>query len=108
MPNTAPRKRGRPHKLLAFVVALGEDRDKWNAYLKSVGLPQEKYSNAYQQDAIPAQQNDAWGRRTRPKKQALGETWGHESVTRKDDDLDTARKESAANENTTLPAEWLE
>lgn len=107
MPN-APKKRGRPRKLLAFVVALGEDREKWESYLKSVGLPQEKYSIDFQQDAIPPAQRDARGRRTGPKKEVFGETWGHESVTHNDDALGTLREESATNEAITLTPEWAE
>jgi hypothetical protein len=86
---------------------MGEDSEKFDVYLKSVGLPQEKHSSDFQQDALPAREHDTWGRRTRPTKDVLGESRNHQSFTQQGDELDSLHEESAANESITLSPEWL-
>jgi hypothetical protein len=120
-----PKRRGRPRKLLAWVVVLGEDQAKWGEWFRSAGLPQELRSSkswfsntsgvpkeelssiqVFQQGAVPHEERDASGRKVRPRKVSLGESSKHYSLTQKTDEMLSLHEEAADDESVGLSSEW--
>lgn len=119
------KPRGRPRKLLAWVVALGEDPAKWAEWFRSVGLPQELRSGkswfsetvglpeqeldsikVFQQGAVPHEERDASGKKIRPTKASLGESLKHYSVTQETDAILSLHEEAAYDGRVELSPPW--
>ena len=116
---------GRPRKLLAWVVILGEDQAKWAGWFRTIGLPQELRSSkswfsgtngvpkeelnsikVFQQGAVPHEERDAYGKKVRPRKVSLGESPKHYSLTQKTDEMLSLHEEAAEDESVKLSPEW--
>lgn len=106
MAESQKRRRGRPRKVFAWVLRLGDDQSKWDAWLKSVGNPKELDWNLFQEESLPAREHDIHGRRIRPTKDTFGESADHESITQPEDSLLSVYQQLADNEKMTLPAHW--
>lgn len=108
------KKRGRPRKVLPWVLRLGDDQSKWNVWFRSAGNPIEMPwappdvdVEMRQQKSLPPREHDIYGRRTRPTKDIFGESPDHKSITQPDDPLTSFKQELAVDERIALPAPWL-
>ncbi len=104
----APKnRRGRPRKLMPWVVRFGCDTAKWERWLRSVGNPKELRWDFYQQGSMPAKERDVSGRKIRPTKDLFGESANHRSVTQRTNFLASIQLESALDESVGLSDPWL-
>jgi len=96
------KKRGRPPKMPDFMVRLGEDQDKWNKWLSSMGLPEHSSSTKeILEHRLPDIVNED-GESARPR---IGNRLGDQSLTQPSDSWYALFVKD--NEDVPLPAPWL-
>jgi hypothetical protein len=106
MEKSIGKKRGRPRKPV-LVVNICDVQSEWNARLKRAGNPLEKASNfEIAESNLPSTERDNWGRKVRPTKVSLGESWKHKSFTQPDPLVSLCR-EAAEDQSVVLSAAWM-